>query len=69
MANRTLQTVQQFAAKHPAFPQGGLRWMIFHEKTNGMADAGVILRVGRRVLIDEEAFFAWLDSQNAKKAA
>lgn len=64
MATRNLLTVQKFSEKHPAFTQGGLRWQIFHEHTNGLAEAGVILRVGRKVLIDEDRYFAWLDRQN-----
>ena len=57
MAIPTLLTVKQFNQKHPAFPVGGLRFRIFHEDTNGMKAAGVIVRNGRRVLIDEERFF------------
>ena len=56
----TLLTVKQFNQKHPAFPLGGLRFRIFHEKTNGMKAAGVLVRNGRRILIDEERFFDWL---------
>ncbi len=62
--SRTLLTVRQFAEKHPAFTQGGLRWQIFHEKSNGLAESGAILRVGGKVLIDESRFFKWIDSQN-----
>lgn len=46
-------------------PQGGLRHLVFHEKTNGFDK--VVRRVGRRVLIDEAAFYVWLDEQNSKK--
>jgi hypothetical protein len=60
MAIPTLLTVKQFNQKHPAFPIGGLRFRIFHEETNGMKTAGVLVRNGRRVLIDEERFFEWL---------
>lgn len=42
-------------------PVGGLRHLVFFEKTNGFDK--VIRRAGRRVLIDEQAFLAWLDSQ------
>lgn len=45
-------------------PLGGLRHLVFNARKNGF-DA-VIRRVGRRVLIDEEAFFAWV---NAKRDA
>ena len=46
-------------------PQGGLRHLIFHAKNNGFDR--VVRRVGRRVLIDVNAFFAWVDSQKGGK--
>ena len=50
---------------HPWPPIGGLRHLLFHADRNGF-DA-VVRRVGRRVLIDETAFFAWVDRQGARK--
>ncbi len=46
-------------------PIGGLRHLIFNEGTNGFS--GCLVRVGRRVLIDEDKFFQWarLDQRNA----
>jgi hypothetical protein len=64
MTNRVLLTVKQFSESHPSFPVAGLRWQIFHEDTNGLREAGAILRMGRKVLIDEDRFFNWLDSRN-----
>lgn len=69
MATRTLLTVKQFAEKHPAFPEGGIRWQIFNEATNGLAESEAIIRNGRKVLIDEDRYFAWLDCQNRRAAA
>jgi len=46
-------------------PTGGMRHLIFHADKNGFDK--VIRRVGRRVLIDEEAFDQWVDEQNAKQ--
>jgi hypothetical protein len=47
-------------------PLGGLRHLVFNAKENGF-DA-VIRRVGRRVLIDEAAFFGWArESSNMKR--
>ena len=43
-------------------PLGGLRHLVFHEHTNGFAKC--VRRVGRRVLIDENAFFEWVEEQN-----
>jgi hypothetical protein len=52
--------------KHHAWPpQGGLRHLIFNAKTNGFDK--VVRRAGRRVLIDEAAFFAWVDEQTKQK--
>lgn len=64
MTNRTYLTVTQFPGKHPAFPIGGLRALIFNEKQNGLAKSGAIVRIGRKVLIHEEKFFQWIESQN-----
>lgn len=49
---------------HPWPPKGGLRYYIFHEKTNGFDKA--VRRCGRRVLIDEAAFFEWARSNGGK---
>jgi hypothetical protein len=46
-------------------PIGGLRWLIFNEKTNGLSSA--LKRVGRRVLIDEKKFFEWVNEQGETK--
>jgi hypothetical protein len=42
-------------------PLGGLRHMIFYAEKNGFNQ--VIRRVGRRVLIDEQAFFEWANHE------
>jgi hypothetical protein len=64
----TLNTVKQHASKHPAFTEAALRMYIFNEAQNGLAKSGAIVRVGRKVLIDEAKFFAWIESQNSKSA-
>jgi len=56
----TLLTVKQFSQKYVAFPEGGLRWRIFHAKKNGLALSGALVHNGRRILIDEERFFNWI---------
>jgi len=62
-----LSTVKQFTENHPAFTTGGLRAWIFNEHTNGLAKSGAIVRIGRKVLIDEAKFFAWVEAQQAAK--
>ena len=54
--------VTDWANHHVWPPIGGIRHLIFNAKTNDFDK--VIKRVGRRVLIDEQAFFAWVESQN-----
>lgn len=54
-------TVKQTAQKYPAFPEGGLRHIIFHSESNGFDS--VITRVGRKVLISETAFIDWIENQ------
>lgn len=50
----------QWPAVHDWPPLGGLRHLIFHSATNGFDS--VVRRCGRRVLIDEAAFFRWVGS-------
>ncbi|HQW58456.1 MAG TPA: hypothetical protein PK583_05835 [Gammaproteobacteria bacterium] len=67
----TLLTVRQFADKHSAFSQGALRNLIFlseNRKTsrgtiqgNGLNIA--LVRIGRKLLIDEAKFFLWINAQ------
>ena len=59
---RTLLTVHQFCSKHPAFKEGGLRYLIFNAGSNGFEKC--IRRIGRKVLLDEEEVFFWVDEQN-----
>ena len=51
-------TVEQFSKKYSAFTPASLRWLLFNRGSNGL-DAAVV-QLGRRVLIDETAFVAWL---------
>lgn len=57
--------VTDWNQRHPWPPIGGLRHLIFHATSNGFDK--VIRRVGRRVLIDEAAFFAWVDGNGGAK--
>jgi len=54
--------VNQWNDHHQWPPAGGLRHLIFHAEKNGFHK--VIKRVGRRVLIDEDAFFVWMEDHN-----
>jgi len=63
-------TVEQFSKRNPAFTAHALRNLIFKAGSrqsshgeipgNGLAEAGAIIRLGRRVLIDEAKFLGWV---------
>ena len=57
-----LLTVAQFVEEHKFATHGGLRHVIFNSENNGFKK--VIKRLGRRVLIDENAFFEWVNEQS-----
>ena len=62
-----LLTVSQFCSKHTFITQGGLRFQIFNADNNGLASLGAIVRMGRKVLIDESCYFEWVESLREKK--
>lgn len=45
-------------------PIGGLRHLVFNSKMNGFSKC--LVRVGRRILIDEKAFFEWARKKGQK---
>lgn len=74
-APHDLLDVATFAARHPAWTPAALRALIFAARErldargsrlapNGLAPA--IYRVGRRVLLSEAAFFAWVAAQQQR---
>jgi len=67
LSKNSLIPLTEWSKLHPWPPIGGLRHLVFHAKENGFDS--VIRRVGRRVLIDEQAFFEWIEAQNSKKSA
>ncbi len=54
-----ITTVSKIVEKHDGLTEGGVRWDIFNEDKNGLAETGAILRKGRRVRIVEELYLAW----------
>jgi hypothetical protein len=67
VVKRNLKTVAEFAASSP-FSEHSVRWMIFCAGQNGLQEAGVVVRLGRRVFLDVDAFDRWLDSQQEAAA-
>jgi len=71
---RRLVTVRQLAGLpgYRCFSEAALRHLVFSAQArygsnghlipgNGLQESGAILRIGRKVLIDLDAFDAWLD--------
>ncbi len=67
-------TVKQFAQRNPSQTEPALRNLIFKAEPrqstrgeipgNGLIECGAIIRVGRKVLIDEARFFEWVRRPN-----
>ena len=73
-APRHLYTLKKFAERHSDFlTLSAATNQVFKAQPrhsskgeipgNGMLDFAVIMRIGRKVLIDEDAYFRWLDAQ------
>ena len=70
------KTVEQFSKDNPAFSPSALRNLIFKADErvstngviagNGLLEAGAIIRIGRKVLIDESRFYAWVQRQQVE---
>lgn len=69
MSEQTSQflTVPDTVKKFPVFTKGGLRWLLFNREQNGFNRC--VVRIGRRVLIDEVELVAWLRDQRETRAA
>ena len=60
-----LYTVKSWSEKFNWPTESGLRYLVFNQHQNGFDS--VIRRVGRRVLIHEQAFFEWVEKHAQKK--
>lgn len=62
VGEQTLFTVRQICAVEPGLNEGGMRHLIFHAESNGLAASGAIVRIGRKILIHRKKMLAWLES-------
>jgi len=64
---KRLATVKRTAEIYSnAITESAIRWLIFNEKNNGFS--ACIRRLGRKILIDLDAFEHWVDSQGGVKS-
>ena len=61
-----LKTAKQIVASCPALTKDSLKKMMFHSRTNGLEMH--LVRLGRRVLIDEQGFLEWVRGQRRRAA-
>ena len=69
------KTVEQFSKDNPAFTSSSIRNLIFKADErkstngvitgNGLIECGAVIRVGRKVLINETKFYAWIEAQSS----
>lgn len=70
-SNRGIYTLDIFGKRNPAFPPSVMRNLLWRAedrhssqgviKGNGLKTA--VLKIGRRIYIDEAKFFLWLEAQ------
>lgn len=64
MPLENLRTVKQIVERNPeVLTEAVVRWWIFNAEQNGLGMA--VVRIGRRVYIDQPEFDAWITSQRA----
>jgi hypothetical protein len=64
MQLNNLKSPKQIVEACPAMTMGGLRMLLFHSRTNGLESC--VVRLGRKLLIDEVAFVRWLEELRAR---
>jgi hypothetical protein len=73
---RRLFTLSKFAERHSSFiTLAAITNQVFKAKSrqsskgeipgNGLEEAGAVVRLNGRVLIDEDRYFAWVDAQQS----
>lgn len=60
-------TIRQAAKVYPAMTESSLRWLRFNGDSNGFNRC--VLAVGRKVLIDADAFERWIETHRDGQAA
>ena len=60
---RALFTVKQFVERNRFITESGLRFQIFNRESNGLESSGALVRLGKKILIDENKYFdVWIDN-------
>lgn len=62
--SQRLYTIKQFCEVNLWARPGGIRAQIFNQAENGLKEAGAIIKLGRKVLIDADRYLSWIYSKN-----
>ncbi len=61
-------TVKLFSQRHPSFSEQSVRYHIHNREKNGLDKFNALIRIGKKVLIDEERWFEWVRSKRTNKS-
>lgn len=59
----------QIPERNPGLSIGGVRFDLFNRDRNGLTESGALVFRGRRILIDEDRYLAWLRDQSKRQSA
>jgi hypothetical protein len=60
-------TARQLVERNPAMSIGGVRNDCFNRDLNGLTASGALIFRGRRMLIDEDLYFAWMRNRSRER--
>lgn len=63
---RNIQTIAGFA-REGAQTEPQLRWQVFNATHNGLEEFGAVVRIGRRVYLDVDRYWQWVNSGRASQ--
>lgn len=66
--HRNLRTIADFAKEGPQ-TEAQLRWQVYNATHNGLSESGAIVRIGRRIYVDTDRYWQWVDSGRAATSA
>ena len=61
-SSKNFLSLKQWLEKHKAIPEGGVRHLIFTNKNN--FNQTVVKKLGRKILLDEQAFLEFIDEHS-----
>jgi hypothetical protein len=65
LARPQLTTIAKLVSRHDGFSAGGLRHLLFY-RGQDLEREGIVIRLGSRILIDENRFLDWLRAGQAR---